>query len=158
MAAYDEAEVIPGALPPPEHAELMRALPLVFTSGVPRSESSARLLGLTTTIMPDGLLHEAPLPTPPLPLVRMHIDGWWTLSRILWLAGYAPGCETRKAVQRRAEKVAEILEGHAERLGSVGVLAHGWTNYVIGFALSRRGWRKKERSGYGPWSRLVYVK
>lgn len=158
MEAYDRAEVIPGAFPPQEHIELMRSLPLVFTSGVPRSESSARLLGLTTQIMADGLLVEAPLPTPPVPLLRMHIDGWWTLSRIMWLCGYAPGCEHRRDTGKRARKVAGMLNELAETHGSVGVLAHGWTNHLIGLSLRRSGWSKRERSGYGPWSRLVFVK
>jgi hypothetical protein len=158
MKAYDAAEVVPGALPAAGHVALMQALPKVFTSGVPRSDSSARLLGLDASVMGDGLLHEAPLPTPPVPLLRMPIDAWWTLSRVLWLSGFAPDCEHRSETWRRVRIAADELVALAERHGSVGVLAHGWTNHWIGFALRRRGWSKKERSGYGPWSRLIFVK
>jgi len=159
MERYDAASVLPLTPPPMDHVLLMRSLPRVVSSASPRAVSSVELLGRTPEIVPDGLLDEAPLPAPPTPLLVMPIDGWLFLSRVFWLLGWAPGgIENRTTAWRRSGEAARFLVEIAERDGSVGVVAHGWTNHWIGLRLRRLGWTRRQRSGYGPWSRLIFTK
>jgi hypothetical protein len=155
MHGYDKAEVSPATPPPIDLVKMLQSLPVLLASPMPRARSSVRLIGRDATIVDGDLLVEAPLPAPLVPWPRLSVDAWWVLSRFAWLCGYAPGVEHRSEAWRRAREAAELLDKLAAEHGGVGVVAHGWQNHWIGLALRRQGWRRRERSGYGPWSRVV---
>ena len=87
-----------------ELRDLARELDHVFTSGRPRSHQSAAALAPHAELIADPLFAEAPLASPPLPLLAMRVPKWAVVSRILWHVGFHPGIENtaRRRQPRRS--------------------------------------------------------
>jgi broad specificity phosphatase PhoE len=85
-------------------------------------------------------LVEAPLPPVPVSVVRLPPDAWDVVARVAWLLGYAGGVEPRRDAVRRAARVARRL-GELAPAGTVTVIAHGFTNVLVGRELRRLGWQ-----------------
>lgn len=155
IAAYEEAGLDPASLPPRELEELTRELS-VYASDRPRSHQSARAL-MADPIL-DPLFAEAPLASPPIPLLKMSVPKWAVVSRLLWHLGFAPGIENVKGAKTRAEQAAEALMARARLDGAVALVAHGYFNFLIGRVLSRRGFRKQGSHRARYWNTVIYEK
>jgi len=156
ISAYEEAGLSPANLPPEELKDLARELDHVFTSGRPRSHQSAAALAPHAELVADPLFVEAPLASPPLPLLAMRVSKWAVVSRILWHAGFHPGIEKPRAALGRAARAADMLVARARKTGTAALVAHGYFNWMIGRELARRGFRRTGSHQARYWNTVIY--
>jgi broad specificity phosphatase PhoE len=156
--AYEEAGLDPGSAPPEELQDLLGELSAVFTSGRKRSHDSARALAPNAELIADPLFAEAPLASPPIPLLRMKVPKWAVVSRILWHAGYHPEIENYRRAKHRAAQAADILIARANRDGVSALVAHGYFNLIIGRDLRHRGFRKSGSHRARFWNAVIYAR
>ena len=155
--AYEEAGLDPSSAPPEELQDLAAELTAVFTSGRKRSDDSARALAPRAELIADPLFAEAPLASPPIPLLRMNVPKWAIMSRILWHAGFHPEMENYRRAKKRAVEAADILMKRAGEDGVAALVAHGYFNLIIGRELSRRGFQKSGSHRARFWNAVVYT-
>jgi broad specificity phosphatase PhoE len=156
IGAYEAAGLDPASLPPQELADLGRELASVFASDRPRSHQSARTLAPQAALAVDPLFAEAPLASPPIPLLKMTVAGWAVVSRLLWHMGFSPRIEGWFGAMRRAERAADILTARARQDGAVALVAHGYFNWMIGLALKKRGFVKRGSHRARYWNTVIY--
>jgi broad specificity phosphatase PhoE len=155
---YEEAGLEPSNLPPGELRDLVKELDHVFTSGLPRSHQSAGRLAPHAELIADPLFAEAPLASPPIPLLTMAVPKWAVMSRILWHAGFHPGIENPREALKRAAQAAEILIAKAQENGVTALVAHGYFNWMIGRTLKRRGFQRSGSHQARYWNTVIYEK
>ena len=156
--AYEAAGLEPASLPPDELRDLVKELDAVFTSGKPRAHQSAARLAPHAELIADPLFVEAPLASPPLPLLAMRVPQWAVMSRILWHAGFTPGIENYRRARHRAAQAADILVARARKNGAAALVAHGYFNWMIGRQLRRRGFAKRGIHQARYWNTVIYDK
>ena len=156
--AYEEAGLDPESMPPEELQDLLGELDAVFTSERKRSVDSARALAPHAELIADPLFAEAPLASPPIPLLKMKVPKWAVVARILWHAGYHPEIENYRRAKHRAVQAADILVKRARQDGAAALVAHGYFNYIIGRELRRRGFRKSGSHRAQFWNSVVYAR
>lgn len=154
--AYEEAGLDPESLPPEELQDLLSELDAVYTSGRKRSVDSARALAPHAELIADPLFAEAPLASPPIPLLRMKVPKWAVMARILWHAGYHPEIENYRRAKQRAMQASDILIARARDDGSAALVAHGYFNFLIGRELRRRGMQRSGAHRARFWNSVVY--
>ena len=156
--AYEAAGLEPSSLPPEELQGLVKELGAVFTSGKPRAHQSAARLAPHAQLIADPLFVEAPLASPPLPLLKLRVPKWAVMSRILWHVGFTPGIENYRRARHRAAQAADILVGRAQGTGAAALVAHGYFNWMIGRQLRRRGFVKRGTHQARYWNTVIYEK
>ena len=156
--AYEDAGLDPTSMPPEELQDLLGEIDAVFTSERRRSVDSARALAPHAELIADPLFAEAPLASPPIPLLKMKVPKWAVVARILWHAGYHPEIENYRRAKHRAVQAADILVKRARTDGAAALVAHGYFNYIIGRELRRRGFRKSGSHRAQFWNSVVYAK
>jgi broad specificity phosphatase PhoE len=156
--AYEDAGLDPTSMPPEELQDLLGEIDAVFTSERRRSVDSARALAPHAELIADPLFAEAPLASPPIPLLKMKVPKWAVVARILWHAGYHPEIENYRRAKHRAVQAADILVKRARADGAAALVAHGYFNYIIGRELRRRGFRKSGSHRAQFWNSVVYAK
>jgi broad specificity phosphatase PhoE len=154
--AYEEAGLHPKSLPPDELQALVAELDAVFTSDRPRARHSARALAPNAELIADPLFKEAPLASPPVPLLRMRVPAWAIVARVLWHAGFHPGIENFRKSKRRAAEAADILVERARTDGRAVLVAHGYFNLIIGRELRRRGFQQSGSHRVKYWNAVIY--
>lgn len=154
--AYEEAGLSPTNLPPEELRDLAKELDHVFTSDRPRSHQSAQRLAPHAELIADPLFGEAPLASPPIPLLNMRVPTWAIMSRILWHAGFHPEIENPRAAAKRAVQAAEILIARAAKSGKTALVAHGYFNWMIGRVLLKRGFVRTGSHQARYWNTVIY--
>ncbi len=156
--AYEEAGLDPESLPPIELRDLVRELSEVFTSARPRASESAAVLAPHAELIVDPLFAEAPLAAPKIPLVKMTVQKWAVVARVLWHAGFHPGIENYVRSRKRARDAANILMTRAAKDGASALIAHGYFNFLIGRELKRRGLRQTGSHRARYWNAVIYEK
>jgi broad specificity phosphatase PhoE len=156
--AYEDAGLNPESAPPDELQDLVGELSAVFTSERKRSQDSARALAPNAELIADPLFAEAPLASPPIPLLKMKVPKWAVVSRILWHAGYHPEIENYRRAKHRAARAADILIARANRDGVTALVAHGYFNLIIGRELRHRGFRKSGAHRAHFWNSVIYTR
>ena len=156
--AYEEAGLDPASAPPEELQDLLSELSQVYTSGRKRAQDSARALAPNAELIADPLFAEAPLASPPIPLLKMKVPKWAVVSRILWHAGYHPEIENYRRAKHRGAEAADILIARANRDGSTALVAHGYFNLIIGRELRHRGFRKSGSHRARFWNSVIYTR
>lgn len=153
---YDAAPVTPACPPPAAALEQARPCGAVVCSDLPRSLSSAALLGVRPA-QATALLREAALPTPAArwPLLRLPASAWAALARLAWLAGIACGRESPVQARLRAAQAALWLAAQAARHGSVLLVGHGVFNRLLAHQLQRQGWQRQGAHAHRHWSFCV---
>jgi broad specificity phosphatase PhoE len=154
--AYEAAGLDPGNLPPEELRDLVRELEAVFTSAQPRAHQSARALAPHAELIADPLFAEAPLASPRIPLLRMRVQKWAVMARILWHAGYHPEIENYRRARHRAAQAADILIARAHKEGKAALVAHGYFNAMIGRQLRQRGFKRTGAHRVRYWNAVIY--
>ena len=154
--AYEAAGLDPSSLPPRELADLVKELRFVFTSGLPRAHESARALAPHAELVVDPLFVEAPLASPPIPLIRMRVPSWAVVARLLWHAGYHPQIEDYARARARAGAAADALIAKVKDGGAVALVAHGYFNAMIGRQLRRRGFARSGSHRVQYWNAIIY--
>lgn len=120
---------------------------LIVTSDLPRArETLARALPGAAS-RPDRRFREVPIPGLPVPLLRMPSAPWRLLGRIAWLGGYAGTVESASDAYRRVASVADTLGEWATEHDHIGVVAHGFFNYLLTGALRKREWAGGSSTG-----------
>lgn len=156
--AYEAAGLDPESAPPNELQDLVGELDTVFTSERKRSVDSARALAPNAELIADPLFAEAPLASPPIPLLRMKVPKWAVVARILWHAGYHPEIENYRRAKHRAVQAADILMQRARKEGAAVLVAHGYFNLILGRELRRRGFSKTGSHRAQFWNSVVYAR
>ena len=156
--AYEEAGLDPNSAPPDELQDLVGELSAVFTSGRRRAQDSARALAPNAELIADPLFAEAPLASPPIPLLRMKVPKWAVVSRILWHAGYHPEIENYRRAKHRAAQAADILIARVHRDGVTALVAHGYFNLILGRELRHRGFGKSGSHRAHFWNSVIYAR
>jgi broad specificity phosphatase PhoE len=156
--AYEAAGLDPESAPPDELQDLVGELDAIFTSERKRSVDSARALAPNAELIADPLFAEAPLASPPIPLLRMKVPKWAVVARILWHAGYHPEIENYRRAKHRATRAADILMRRARREGAAALVAHGYFNLIIGRELRRRGFKKSGSHRAQFWNAVIYAR
>ena len=157
-ARYDESGLHPDERPPESLIALATEAKTILSSTLPRAiETAQHATGGGRNVPADPLFVEAPLPPPPVPLLRLSPDKWGVISRAFWFLGYAPdGVENHVEAWRRVDRIIERLAGHAGS-GDVMLCAHGYLNWMIDRRLRSRGWRRIGREGGNRyWSWRIY--
>jgi len=154
--AYEQAGLSPSNLPPEEVRDLVKELDHVYTSGRPRSHQSAAALAPHAELIADPLFAEAPLASPPIPLLNMRVPKWAVMSRILWHAGFHPEIENPRAAAKRAVQAADILIARARKSGITALVAHGYFNWMIGRVLLKRGLERTGSHQARYWNTVIY--
>lgn len=154
--AYEAAGLDPESAPPEELQDLAKGITAIFTSHRPRSQESAKAIAPHAELMADALFEEAPLASPPFPLVKLSVPAWAVMSRILWHAGYHPEIEDYRRSKIRAKKAADILMAKAREDGLAVLVAHGYFNAILGRELARRGFRRKGNHRVRFWNAVIY--
>ncbi len=155
--AYEEAGLDPESMPPEELQDLLGEIDAVYTSERKRSVDSARALAPHAELIADPLFAEAPLASPPIPLLRMKVPKWAVVARILWHAGYHPEIENYRKAKHRASQAADILIKRAHRERAAALVAHGYFNFLIGRELRRRGFKRIGSHRAHFWNSVVYA-
>lgn len=154
--AYEEAGLDPQSLPPNELRDLLKELSEIFTSARPRASESAKLLAPHADLIIDALFAEAPLASPKIPLLKMTVQKWAVVSRLLWHAGFHPGIENYARSNKRARDAANILMTRARKEGAAALVAHGYLNFLIGRELKRRGFQQTGAHRAKYWNAVIY--
>ena len=125
---------------------------VVISSSLLRAKESAILAsGREPDFIYEELI-EAALPSPHLGALKIRPKSWGTWSRIIWYLGWSDGMENHKTARIRANKMCDVLAGHAEGGKIVYVSAHGWFNRMLKGSLMKRGWKCKSQNGDLHWS------
>jgi broad specificity phosphatase PhoE len=154
--AYEAAGLDPTCAPPEEVQDLVKELDLIYTSGKPRSQDSARALAPDAELIADSLFVEAPLASPRIPLLRIKVPAWAVMARILWHAGYHPEIENYRRTKQRAKRAADILTERAREDGVAALVAHGYFNAILGRELRRRGLHRTGAHRVQYWNAVIY--
>ena len=157
-ARYDASGLAPEEHPPEALTRLAASAQTVLSSTLPRAiETAAKATGGRCEVPADPIFVEAPLPPPPIPLLKLRPGAWGVVSRTFWFVGYAPeGVENHWETWRRVRKVTARLAEHAAK-GDVLLCAHGYLNWMIDRRLRQEGWKRIERDGGNHyWSWRIY--
>ncbi|MEL6360775.1 MAG: histidine phosphatase family protein [Pseudomonadota bacterium] len=154
-AAYDESGLHPDERPPESLVKLADGATTILSSTLPRAiETAGHLTKGTRDVPADAIFVEAPLPPPPVPLIRLKPGTWGVISRSFWFWGYAPkGIETHRQTWSRVKEVASLLETYAAD-GDVLLCAHGYLNWMLDWHFRRNGFARVESEGgnkYWSW-------
>ena len=141
VAAYDRASLDPADPPPAGVRALAERAAVIVTSSLRRSYESAALVASARPAQRDALFDEAGIPAPPRIPLRLRPPIWDVVSRVAWLCGWSPDCESAAAARARAVRAAQRLEQLAAAHGVVMLLGHGMLNTFIAKSLRRSGWR-----------------
>lgn len=153
---YQESGLKDGETPPPVLIDLARSSEILLSSTLRRSRETAAAIADGRFVLADEVFVEAPLPAPPVPLIRFTPRTWGGVSRIVWWLGYAAGGESRREAEVRAERAADYLIDHAASGANVLLCAHGWFNRMAGRVLRDRRWRRTYDGGDHYWAHRTY--
>lgn len=155
---YDAAGIDAAHAPPPASVAAVRESSVLVCSDLPRSVESASLLAPRRTPIVDAAFREVDYPWLPMGPLRMHSTGWMVLSRAMWFLGYSRGSESRAAASRRAELCARRLIELAEANGSVALIGHGLTNFLIAGQLRSAAWNGPRVPARAYWGTARYAR
>lgn len=157
-ARYDESGLHPDERPPEGLIAIAKEAKTVLSSTLPRAvETAAQATGGVRDVPADSMFVEAPLPSPPVPFLRLRPGPWGVVSRSFWFWGYAPGgMETHWQTWGRVRNISARLIDHAVD-GDVLLCAHGYLNWMLNRQLRKDGWTMVSRDGGNDyWSWRVY--
>ena len=151
-AAYGESGLAETEVPPSGLVELAKRADVIIASPLPRAWQTALALCNGREIIADERFVEAPLPSPPIPFLRLRPTLWGVLSRALWWLGYSGTGESRKHAKIRAVSAADRLIELARGRELVLLCAHGWFNRMIRKVLRQRQWQCIYDGGDSYWA------
>ena len=94
-----------------------------------------------------------------VPLLRLPVKVWQTISRISWMAGVnRKEIPTLKQRKQSLEEYSSELITFAERHGESVVIAHGAVNREMIKILKKKGWKLEEKDGFGNLSVNCLIK
>lgn len=155
---YNAAPVTPENLPPAEITTIARECNVVVCSDLPRSISSAEMLGVKTIHYAESLYQEMGLPYGKFFSPRLPPMVWVVFFRILWHLGYSSNSESVRAAKRRVTEAVNKLICMANEHESVLLVGHGYLNRYIAKELQSFGWKGPTSPGNTYWGFGIYEK
>jgi broad specificity phosphatase PhoE len=149
LHGYDDVGLAEAAGAPGRLIEVAARSDLIIHSPLLRAVQTVDLVdaagGSSRPRRARAELVEAAQPAPSIPGLRLPLDGWDVLTRILWLLGRCGTAEPRQGAVTRARTVAQRLAAlptSREREDrTVLVVGHGFQNMLIARELRRCGWQ-----------------
>lgn len=142
--------------PPRRALEAVVNDPYVVTSGLRRSIESAMALGIDSIQVQDALFREAEIPHFSKGSIRLPLNVWLPVLRLLWLFGFSRNGESLRSSLERARHAAQQLVRLAEQHGEVLLVGHGFLNHFIARELSKMGWVGPAKPGSEYWDYSLY--
>ena len=132
----------------------------VFCSPQLRAIETANLLfNKQMNLKIDNNLMELDYPVIRMPLIKMPVKTWLTISRISWMAGIN---QNNKPTYKQRKKDLKFLSNelitYAEKHGKSVVIAHGMVNRELIRILKKKGWKFEQKDGLGNLSVNCLVK
>jgi broad specificity phosphatase PhoE len=157
-ADYEVGGLAVGQRPPDSLRHVAEQAGFIIASTRPRSVETARALSCGRAFAEDPLFVEAPLPPPHWPRwLKLSPRFWGFISRFWWwFFNHHDDQESRAQAQARADEAARLLIDLAATGQDVLVVAHGFFNGMVGFALGRAGWRCTRDGGFRYWAARRY--
>jgi broad specificity phosphatase PhoE len=149
LHAYDSVGLAEAAGVPDRLIEVAARSDLIIHSPLLRAAQTVDLIetagGSSHPRRAWAELVEAAQPAPGVSGLRLPLDGWDVLTRILWLLGWSGTAEPRRGAVTRARTVAERLAAlpvpREREESAVLVVGHGFQNILIARELRRDGWQ-----------------
>lgn len=86
-----------------------------------------------------------------LPWVKLRLEQWFAVSRLLWVLGLNRSEHTFKSEKERAKRVARTLLA-SHKGNTVVLVAHGLLNRYVAKHLTRNGMFRQKRSSCGSFT------
>ena len=94
-----------------------------------------------------------------IPVIKLPVKAWQTISRISWMAGVnRKDKPTLKQRKQSLEAYTSELITFAEKHGESVVIAHGAVNRELIKILKKKGWKLEEKDGFGNLSVNCLIK
>jgi len=122
-----------------------------------RSIDSAKKLGIKEIYLKDPIFREVALPHFDNGSLKMSINSWIAVYRILCLFGFSINGESLSIAKKRAKIAAIKLIEIAHNYENVLLVGHGFTNYFIAKELLARKWQGPKHPGRYYWEYGDYV-
>lgn len=151
IKSYNLAELCQDVKLQHEIINLAKNSNAVLCSDLPRSISSAKLLGVNEIYLTEHEFREMEMPSGKSFGFTLKPKYWAIIFRSLWFFGYSKNSESFKEAKIRAEQAALTIESIAKEKQTVLFVGHGMLNRFIAKSLVRRGWKAKNRMGSGLW-------
>lgn len=120
------------------------------------SIQSAKALVADKSVESEPLFREMGLPYSNWHFLRLSLNLWVVIFRLLWLSGYSNNTESLQQGKYRSVNAANKLISLAKKHGSVMLVGHGFTNRFIAKVLLSLGWLGPKVPGYKCWGYGVY--
>ncbi|MFH0999769.1 MAG: phosphoglycerate mutase family protein [Bacteroidota bacterium] len=144
ILAFDRKEVL-------NKIENYKEIDTVFCSPQLRALQTAQILFEGKAFLRTSEhLKELDYPISTLPLIKLPVNIWLTMSRISWMAGNT--ANNKPSYQDRKENLeifVDELIAYAEKNGISVVVAHGGVNRELIRILKKKGWKLEIRDGLG---------
>ncbi len=148
LEQYDTLGV-PDFDPLPVRALISDSISAVFTSTLPRSVKTAKILFPGgDTIYSTALFNEYDLSVISVPLIPLPYVAWTTLSRFFWNMGLNNRDENRIKAYKRMLRAVDLLEKEAIEQGPIVLVAHGYLIAEMKRELKKRGWGTAINQGH----------
>jgi len=121
----------------------------IYSSPLPRAYDTAqKIFGDSEIIIKNSMFIEFQREIIPLPLIRLPIKGWTTLSRFFWVLGlHSSEVPSFKSERLRAKYDAQFLEMAAGDNKKVILVGHGFLNKYIVKYLKKNDWDQSYNGG-----------
>ncbi|MEM1407922.1 MAG: histidine phosphatase family protein [Bacteroidota bacterium] len=135
-------------------------LAVIYTSSIPRSISTARLVFNREDLQrPDSLFREFERKIFSFPNIKLGLKFWLTTSRVLWFMGFnKKGIESFSQAKARAREGANFLEKDVMLNRKTLLVSHGLLNHFLVKYLKKNGWTEVYDGGKGYLSQKMLVK
>ncbi len=156
--AYDQGGLAEGQAPPEALKAIAARADVIFSSTLQRSRETAAWAAPGREVFADADFVEAPLPSPPIPGLRLKPTLWGAVARLTWSFGVSAGQESCAQATERARKAADKAIAASDGGKLVLVCAHGWFNRMMRPQLLARGWACVEDGGDGYWGHRRFLR
>ncbi len=141
---YDQSGIVEGDQPESNDMKKYQAYYMV-SSDLKRAVESAHICFNKSPSQKYSLFRELEIPRYKLPF-NLKASSWLVLNRLLWMLGFKGTSESHSSAKKRILIACEELIELAKRHDKVVLVSHGYLNFYIRRALSKKGWSLKERS------------
>jgi phosphohistidine phosphatase SixA len=142
---YDNAEIDLESLPDENLKKLVAKAGIIVCSTAYRTAQTAKVLGVVAKEK-NPMFNEVPIPDMDIPFFKFKAKTWLILMRVVMFLRLGGQKISLKRSKLQAEKAAQRLMALSEEYGSVVLIGHGGTNWMIRKALLKEGWVLKEAS------------
>lgn len=131
-------------------ADSLYAISKIYTSNLPRSQQTARLLfGDSAPFVTDSRLNEIEYPVLNNKLIKLPVKFWLSLSRGLWMLNLnKKEFNSLKEEKDRIRELAIELTAISEKEENVFIVGHGFLNRLLLKELKNTGWEVERFEGY----------